>query len=599
MTRSSKKELVQPYEEPKRVLRSIRRLFKTRKFDYSSSLEFDLFDHENHFEEEITETMAKTMEQYITKTQDDYGSRIARPKFDDKAKFEMKGQFLKELRKTTFSRSDNEDANEHIERVLEITDLLTVPDVTQDQLMLRIFSISLTRAVSRWIRNKPTGSITTWEIVKGKFLSKYYPLARTAKKMEEINNFQQEPDETLYQAWERQILDSKGVVPSINAANAKKAIQEMVDYSQKWHNRTSTQGKSSDTSDGLAAIQAQLNNLGRERRLMKKFMRLKWDANYAKDLTTLRIASTDAAIRNQGASIKALEIQIGRISKLIIELADRTVKRSKGLVENVLVGIDKFVFPVDFVILDMLEDPKIPLILGRPFLSTAHAKTDVFKRKNTLRVGNDRFMFKSNNLTNHIAMKVYALGLMERMELDLEARLMGETLFLNRLRDLEFGDYIELNDLNEPLELRNHVNEDLGPTINEGEVIDELNGKIVKTRNDNVIIEKIDEYPSYEHVDANFFPILSINVMSKNFYNSKMKDKIEYKGKNVVGAFINVPIFIGKFSIITDFAVVENMDNYRDEGMGDIIVGKPFCREKCVDARRLMDSSPSTIVIVV
>ncbi|GJZ33203.1 putative reverse transcriptase domain-containing protein [Tanacetum coccineum] len=144
----------------------------------------------------------------------------------------------------------------------------------------------------------------------------------------------------------------------------------------------------------------------------------------------------------------------------------------------------------------MPEDPKTPLILGRPFLSTAQANIDVFKRKITLRVGNDKLVVKSNNPTNHIVMKVYAFGLKERMELDLEARLIGEALFLNRSRDPEFGDYIDLNDLNEPLELRNHENEDLGPAINEGEVIDELNGEIVETMNDNVIVEKIDEYPS-------------------------------------------------------------------------------------------------------
>ncbi|GJT57825.1 hypothetical protein Tco_0992879 [Tanacetum coccineum] len=112
--------------------------------------------------------------------------------------------------------------------------------------------------------------------------------------MEEINNFQQEPDETLYQAWERfkellmkcpqhyltemqevilfyngldvptrQILDSRGAIPTKTTADAKKAIQEMAEYSQKWHNGTS-RGRSTETSDGLAAIQAQLNNLGRE-----------------------------------------------------------------------------------------------------------------------------------------------------------------------------------------------------------------------------------------------------------------------------------------------------------------------------------------------
>ncbi|GKA25819.1 putative reverse transcriptase domain-containing protein [Tanacetum coccineum] len=67
-------------------------------------------------------------------------------------------------------------------------------------------------------------------------------------------------------------------------------------------------------------------------------------------------------------------------TKLIVELADRTVKYPKGIAKNVLVGIGKFVFPVDFIILDMPDDIKVPLILGRLFLSTVRAKIDVYKR---------------------------------------------------------------------------------------------------------------------------------------------------------------------------------------------------------------------------
>ncbi|GJZ61336.1 hypothetical protein Tco_0617473 [Tanacetum coccineum] len=244
--------------------------------------------------------MAETMEQYMSKTRADYGSGVARPKIEDKDNFELKGQFLKELRTNTFSGSDHEDANEHIEKVLEIVDLFHIPNITIDQVMLRAFPMSLTGAASRWLRNKPSGSITTWEDLKTKFLSKYCPPARTAKKMEEINNFQQEPDENLYQAWERfkellmkcpqhyltemqevvlfyngldvptrQILDSRGAIPSKTTANAKVAIQEMVEYSQKWHNRTS-RIISTKTFDGLAAIQAQLNNLGKEIKKVNK-----------------------------------------------------------------------------------------------------------------------------------------------------------------------------------------------------------------------------------------------------------------------------------------------------------------------------------------
>ncbi|GKA29461.1 hypothetical protein Tco_0715706 [Tanacetum coccineum] len=103
MTRSSTSKLFTPYEEPE---------------DYS--------------EEKVAETMAETMEQYTSKTRADYGSGVTRPKIEDKYHFELKGQFLMELRENTFSGSNHEDANEHIEKVLKIVDLFHVHNITQD-----------------------------------------------------------------------------------------------------------------------------------------------------------------------------------------------------------------------------------------------------------------------------------------------------------------------------------------------------------------------------------------------------------------------------------------------------------------------------------
>ncbi|GJW34449.1 hypothetical protein Tco_0054481 [Tanacetum coccineum] len=95
--------------QSEQVLHSLRKLFKTTSFDHSSSSEFKLFDHEGHLEEGITKTMMEpTMEEYMM--------RIPRG----------------ELHEHNFSESENEDANEHIERVLKIVDLFTTPDVTQD-----------------------------------------------------------------------------------------------------------------------------------------------------------------------------------------------------------------------------------------------------------------------------------------------------------------------------------------------------------------------------------------------------------------------------------------------------------------------------------
>ncbi|GJY01317.1 reverse transcriptase domain-containing protein [Tanacetum coccineum] len=256
--------------------------------------------------------------------------------------------------------------------------------------MLRAFPMSLTEAASRWLRNEPTGSIITWDGLKTKFLNKYCPPAQTAKKMKEINNFQQEPDENLYQEWERlkellmkcpqhylmeiqevilfynglgiptrQILDSRGAIPSKTTTDAKVAIQKMAEYSQKWNNGTS-RSRSTETFDVLAAIQAQLNNLRIEikkvnekvyaaqvgceqckgpnytqfeRRqsmedTLSKFMselakRHKENSNLIKEIRAL----TDASIRNQGASIKTLEIQIGKMSKCCTRLLSYPIRR--------------------------------------------------------------------------------------------------------------------------------------------------------------------------------------------------------------------------------------------------------------------------------
>nr|GEZ60130.1 hypothetical protein [Tanacetum cinerariifolium] len=218
MTRSSTKELT-PFENPKQVLHSRRNLFDTSSHVELNSPKFDqLFEIEEHIEEEeeVTEIMTETMEQYISKTHRDYGSGVTRPSISQDTHFELKGQFLKELHDNTYSGSEHKDANEHIEKVLEIFDLFYILKVTQDRIMLRAFPVSLTGAASRWLKNQPSGSITTWE----------------------------------------------GDIPSKTAADAKIAIYEMAEYSQKWHNGTSSKTRSTKTYDGLATIQAQLNSLG-------------------------------------------------------------------------------------------------------------------------------------------------------------------------------------------------------------------------------------------------------------------------------------------------------------------------------------------------
>ncbi|GJX27685.1 putative reverse transcriptase domain-containing protein [Tanacetum coccineum] len=80
-------------------------------------------------------------------------------------------------------------------------------------------------------------------------------------------------------------------------------------------------------------------------------------------------------------------------TRMCIELANKTTQFPKGIAENVMVKVDKFVFRVDFVILDMEEDHRIPIILGRPFVAIAHAKIDVFNKKISFKVGDEIITF--------------------------------------------------------------------------------------------------------------------------------------------------------------------------------------------------------------
>ncbi|GJU78823.1 reverse transcriptase domain-containing protein [Tanacetum coccineum] len=196
-----------------------------------------------------------------------------------------------------------------------------------------------------------------------------------------------------------------------------------------------------------------------------------------------------------------------------VKLANRTVKYPKGIAENVLVGISKFTFLVDFIILDMTEDIKVPLILGRLFLSTARAKIDFYKRKITLSVREERIIFKSVKPASSLIKRVYMLSLRERMGLDFEDRLMGETLVLNRSLDHFLEDYIELNDLNEPFELRRNQRDDLIPTIEKGEVIDEF-----RTRDED-LDTGIDDYPSYYDDDKKIHIDCSITALKDTLYS--------------------------------------------------------------------------------
>ncbi|XP_016164971.1 uncharacterized protein LOC107607540 [Arachis ipaensis] len=113
---------------------------------------------------------------------------------------------------------------------------------------------------------------------------------------------------------------------------------------------------------------------------------------------TIGNMSIDKALCDLGSSInlmplsmmRSLSIEEVKPTRMSLQLADRSMVIPNGVVENLLVKVGKFIFPVDFVILDLDEEGRDSIILGRPFLATARAIIDVEKGEMILRAHDEQ-----------------------------------------------------------------------------------------------------------------------------------------------------------------------------------------------------------------
>ncbi|GJT56843.1 ribonuclease H-like domain-containing protein [Tanacetum coccineum] len=451
--------------------------------------------------------MAETMEQYMSKTHNEYRSGVARPMIDANAQFELKGQFLKELHKNPFCGLEHEDANEHIKKVLEIVDSFHIPNITQDQLMLRAFPVSLTGAMSKVLQERGFGSLPS--STKTNTRDQVKLISNATTDLSEIRRMEFDP-----------YVEARGV-----------KILEAYDHTlpQK------------EKDPGSFTLPCFINNV-----------------------------CFNKALVDLGAGVSVMvfstytKLGLGILShtRLTIELADRTIKEPRGIAENVLVRIGKFVFPIDFIILDIPDDDDVPLILRRPFLSTAHAKIDVFKRKVTLRVREEKLVFKSIKLAASIIKRVLVLK-----SIDSKIELVGEDESLDPL----YGNYIELNDLDVPL--KPMMSQDNVPTF------------VNKPTSEYCYEMKFSYVIGYKHINATLFPTLSINLMTKRFYDSRIKDEGDHKGKRIAGTLIAIPIFVGQFSVVLGFTIIDNLD-----ADNDVVLGKPYFK-KYMTCQKVMEKS--------
>jgi len=131
------------------------------------------------------------------------------------------------------------------------------------------------------------------------------------------------------------------------------------------------------------------------------------------------------ALLDLGASINLIPLsmlkKIGdvevRPTSMTLQLADRSIKHPYGIVEDLIVKFDRFLFPVDFVVMDIEEDAEVPLILGRPFMKTAKVLIDVDKGQLKVCVQDEKVSFDVFEAMKHSsgAKKCFRMDVLDKI----------------------------------------------------------------------------------------------------------------------------------------------------------------------------------------
>nr|GEU65959.1 reverse transcriptase domain-containing protein [Tanacetum cinerariifolium] len=252
--------------------------------------------------------------------------------------FDIKGNHLTLVKGNQFDGRTKTDPHKHIHEFLGICNMFKYKDTKNEAVRLMMFPPSLTREAKTWLDELIEGTIETWDELRTAFISRFFPPALFDRLLGEI------------------------LILKLNWAKNQKtktSLKKTVAFADEG-------STSFDTDKIIARMDA---------------MTIKIDAQY-KELQS----------RAKTPDLNEDDMPMFR---------EEEAKFMKTFPENILVEVGKFTFPTDFVILEMEEDIKVPLILGRPFLHTADVVIRVKQKQLNLRVRTERMIFNIDSAMKH------------------------------------------------------------------------------------------------------------------------------------------------------------------------------------------------------
>nr|GEW49065.1 reverse transcriptase domain-containing protein [Tanacetum cinerariifolium] len=386
----------------------------------------------------------RTIEELFQPSLNGRGGPIA-PIANQSTNFGLKNDMIQQVHNSfQFHGLSGDDANKHLDKFLHVTQSIKVNGVTDDALRLYLFPHSLTR-----------NAINTFEQMAKMFLGKYFPPSMVTKLKNEIINYRERPDESLFEAWEHYNLSidrcpNHNMLPvtqidtfyngltlrhrdTINAAAATVgqthnvyaagAYQGGNSYQPQVERETEvTKGTVLPTNNGCTkgvqppVVQTEtrtLNSVPVVAPIIEPVVASLPEklGDHGKFLTPCDFSGMDEclALTDLGARINLMPLSVwSKLSlpklyptRMTLKLADRSISGPVEVAEDVIVKVGTFHFPADFVVVDFDSDPRVSLILEISFLKTRRALIDVFEGELTLRVGKEAITFNLDQTSRY------------------------------------------------------------------------------------------------------------------------------------------------------------------------------------------------------